>query len=189
MGYKVTAFDLKLALLQYFRFKRQCLCVDEFRGADIIVDTGKEIIEVETKVTKSNLIDGEKAKAAKHQAYKFGGQFAYRCPNKFMFCVPEELVEIALNWANELNEKYGVIGFDAKTFEKNINMNWDIWPSAYIRIAKSAKRLHKNYDNKLRWAIAKRTSAKIISLIQEQFKRTLIAKELAKGEAKDEQNT
>jgi len=55
--YKITAFDLKLALMQYFRFNRQWLCVDEFRGADIIADTGKEIIEVETKITKSDLIN------------------------------------------------------------------------------------------------------------------------------------
>ena len=52
MDYKVTAFDLKLALLDYFRFLRQWVCVDEFRGADVIADTGKDIIEVEVKVGK-----------------------------------------------------------------------------------------------------------------------------------------
>ena len=54
--YKVTAFDLKLGLLQYFRFKRGWVCVDEFRGADIIVDTGKDIIEIETKITKHKFV-------------------------------------------------------------------------------------------------------------------------------------
>ena len=73
MSYKVTAFDLKLALLQYFRFKRQGVCVEEFRGADIIVDTGKEIIEVEVKITKADLINGEKRKQWKHESYKVQG--------------------------------------------------------------------------------------------------------------------
>lgn len=166
---------MKLALLQYFRLKRQWVCVDEFYGADIIVDTGKEIIEVEVKVTKSDLINGERKKATKHQLYKRGHSYNIFChPNKFLFCVPEKLVDIALGWANEINENYGVIGFDTKTFEKEILDNAVYWLSnnCFLRIAKSAKSLHGDYSN-LRWNIAKKTSAKIASLIEEQFKRKI----------------
>ena len=173
--YITTSFDLKLALLQYFRFKRQWVCVYEFQGADIIVDTGKEIIEVETKITKSDLINGERRKARKHQLYKHGHSYQFCHPNKFMFCVPETMVDIALGWAKEINEKYGVIGFDTETFENRTNGipeggDWG-WHCQYLRIAKSAKSLHTNYNEKLRWAIARRTSAKIASLTEEIFKR------------------
>jgi len=159
--------------LQYFRFKRQWVCVDEFRGADIIVDTGKEIIEIETKITKYDLINGERRKATKHHNYKLGQSFGLLNPNKFMFCVPEKLVETALGLSAEINEKYGVIGFDIETLEKRVNDGWGIWHCNNLRIAKSAKNLHNNYNDKLRWAIAKRTSAKIASLIEEDFKRNL----------------
>jgi len=169
---------LKLALLQYFRFKRQCVCVDEFRGADIIADTGKEIIEIEVKVTKSDLINGEKAKATKHLNYKMGGPFNRNRPNKFMFCVPEKLVDVALGWAAEINECYGVIGFDAEEFERLIQNNEAIWwlsNNYFLRIAKSPKRLHENYKDDLRWSIAKRASAKIASITEELFKNKLQA--------------
>ena len=42
---KVTSFHLKLALLEYFRFERRWIAVDEFRKADVIADTGKKVIE------------------------------------------------------------------------------------------------------------------------------------------------
>lgn len=187
--YKTTAFDLKLALLQYFRFKRQWICVDEFQGADIIVDTGKEIIEVEVKVTKSDLINGERRKARKHQLYKHGHSYQFCHPNKFMFCVPEILIDVALGWAKEINENYGVIGFNTKTFEDTINRfftskAWG-WHCQYLRIAKSAKTLHTNYNEKLRWAIARRTSAKIASLTEEQFKMNISKEANGKEEKRD----
>ena len=169
--YKTTSFDLKLALLQYFRFRRQWLCVDEFRGADIIVDTGKEIIEVEVKITKSDLINGERKKQRKHVAYKQGRSHMMNHPNKFMFCVPENLVDVTLGWANELNENYGVIGFDVEGYERAIKGGWFFLHCDRIRVAKSAKQLHTNYSNALRWAIAKRTSSKIVRLMQDCFEK------------------
>lgn len=180
MDYKVTAFDLKLALLQYFRFKRQWVCVDEFQGADIIVDTGKEIIEVEVKITRNDLINGERKKVRKHQLYKLGQSYQLYHPNKFMFCVPEKLVDIALGWANELNEKYGVIGFDVERFEKRVKENWGIWHCENLRYARSAKKLHDNYNSKLRWAITRRASAKIVLLTEKQFK-SYISKDALNG--------
>jgi len=175
MDYKTTAFDLKLALLQYFRFKRQWVCVDEFRGADIIVDTGKEIIEAEVKLTKSDLINGEKVKRWKHEQYKMASHYSRgRMPNKFLFCVPEKLVDVALAWGSKLNEKYGVIGFDVEDFERRLLSG--AWHSCYLRIAKSAKSLHSDYKDTLRWAIARRTSAKIATLTEKQFRRNIRCK-------------
>jgi len=168
-NYKVTSFDLKLALLQYFRFKRQCVCVDEFRGADVIVDTGKEILEIEVKVSKSDLINGERAKANKHQMYKIGRPWGFCHPNKFLFCVPEKLVNVAKAWSKEINEKYGVIGFGAEALKAHISENLGVQHWEQIWISKSAKSLHGNYDDKLRRAIALRTSAKIATLMRDRF--------------------
>lgn len=173
-SYVTTAFDLKLALLQYLRFTRQWLCVDEFKGADIIADTGREIIEVEVKTSKSDLIFGERAKNTKHECYKLGISFGGNHPNKFLFCVPEKLVDAALEWGNKLNRAYGVIAFDAERFERGLRNftrgSTILQLSLYLRIVKSANSLHEDYDDKLRWAIARRMSASVVRLTEQHFR-------------------
>lgn len=171
--YKITSSDLKLALLQYFRFKRGWVCVDEFRGADIIVDTGKEIIEVEVKMTRSDLISGERRKKSKHWAYKMGYSYMRNRPNKFIFCVPSRLVKIALSWSKELNPKYGVMSFDVNLFNKwnEIGVFGKRGTQHFdcLVYRRSAKPLHDGYDNKLRYAIAKRASSKLTGLLEKRF--------------------
>lgn len=191
--YKVDSFDLKLALLNYYRNQRNSLCVDEFEGADIFVDTGKEFIEVEVKITKSDLINGERKKVAKHRRYADGtpggkyiwGQW-YR-PNKFLFCVPERLVDTALGFAAEINPKYGVIGFDVDTFGKEIQGGKVYWNSnnCFLRIAKSAKNIHGKYNEKLRWYIAKRASAKMVRLMEQRFDEWVLKKWIENSEVTD----
>jgi hypothetical protein len=166
-----------LACLQYFRFGRQWLCVDEFNGADVIVDTGTEIIEVEVKMSKYDLIVGERAKTSKHRAYKVGRPWKWNNPNKFMVCLPETLVDVALGWSKDINSKYGIIGFDVEGFERSVRDNRATWHRDHIRIAKSAKILHENYRDTLRWSIAKRTSSKIVSLMEADYKRSINTKE------------
>jgi len=185
--YRTSAKDLKLALLHYFRFKRQCICVDEFRGADIIADTGKTIIEVEIKLTKTDLINGERKKSTKHQAYKLGDSYQRNQPNLFLFCVPESLVDVAVDWAAVINEKYGIIAFDAVRFEQDINggagslrpfylPREDINHSDYVRVIRSAKELHQNYSAKMTRAIAYRASAKLATLSKQQFEWAMKAR-------------
>jgi len=169
MDYKITSFDLKLALLQYFRFRRQWICVDEFEGGDVVADTGKEIIEVEVKISKSDLINGERAKIRKHLAYEAGCGYGYLRPNKFLLCVPEKLAEVALEWTARINKNYGVIGFDTDSFNRRIAINAFLKHADCLRIVKSAKQLHKNYGDKLRWNIARRASSKLATLMEERF--------------------
>ena len=168
VNYKVTAFDMKVALMQYYRFKRGWICVYEFHGADIIVDTDKEIIEIETKVTKHDLIKGEMKKLSKHQRYKNGIGWAYLRPNKFSFCVPENLVETALAWAKKINEDYGVIAFETERFKEHLlnnKLHWLAW-NCYLRTVRSAKKLHTDYKDTARWRIAKRTSSALANLME-----------------------
>lgn len=170
MTYKVTAIDLKLAVLEYYRFRRQYICVDECHGADVIADNGKEIIEIEVKITKSDLINGERKKLYKHKRYK-QGRGKWGCfPNKFLFCVPEKLVDDALCLAHEINEKYGVIAFDADRFVKRIEDGFLSEHGAHLRIVKSARRLHENYSQGTQREIARRASASLITVKQSLYK-------------------
>lgn len=172
MSYKITAFDLKLALLYYFRFQRQWVCVDEFRGADVIADTGKDVIEVEVKISKYDLEKGEVKKFRKHHYYAMGKSFALCNPNKFYFCVPESLVLMAVGVCEKLNPKYGVIAFNPHVFERHIQWNYQMPHQECLRMARSAKRLHESYAN-CQGAIAMRTSSKIVSLMGYDFRRHL----------------
>ena len=165
---KITAVELKACLLYYYRFKRQCVSVDEFHCADIIADTGKEIIEVEIKVTKYDLLNGEKGKL-KHQNYKQAKSWGLLKPNRYLFCVPEKLAETALEYAKTLNPDYGVICFDTDRFFKYAEqysrpMNFC---SDFMRIARTAKKLHTGYSDRQCHAIAKRASAKVASMFCE----------------------
>jgi len=158
--------DLKVAVLSHFRFGRQCICIDEFNGADVIVDTGTEIIEVEIKVTKSDLVGGEKFKALKHKLYALGRAYARCHPNRYLFCVPTHLLEDALDWAEELNLKYGVMSFDTSGFERRLNFDRSLRAGDLIRTARRAKKLHEEYSMKQRWKIAKRATSKVITLLE-----------------------
>lgn len=175
VDYHFTSFDLKLALLQYFRFVHQYICVDEFRGADVIVDTGKEIIEIEVKIAKGDLVNGEKAKFLKHSSYAEGRQYHRNHPNKYYFCVPESLVPNVLHWIQEHNDKYGVIAFDGERLQRCIQENKIHWPNNnyFLRIVKTARKLHEEYDDKLRYRIGKRVTSRIANLMLDQFKGRL----------------
>ncbi|GAF88490.1 unnamed protein product [marine sediment metagenome] len=170
MDYKITAFDLKLALLQYCRFERQWVCVEEFRGADVFVDTDKDIIEIEVKVNKGDLENKEIHKVLKHQRYRVGRSHRLCHPNRFYFCVPEFLVKSAHQVCESLNPKYGIIAFNPDVFERHIKWGWRGPHKRCLRMARGANRLHENYSSS-RKDIAMRASAKTISLMEQIFRR------------------
>ncbi|MCK5604256.1 hypothetical protein KAR91_20375 [Candidatus Pacearchaeota archaeon] len=170
---KVTAFELKLAVLEYYRFGSQCVAVDEFNGADVIADTGKDIIEIEVKVDKSDLRNGERRKQRKHALYRQGRPWAQCHPNKFMFCVPIELIETAKEVVAELNPKYGIIAFDTNQFIHTIEAGYTLYIYECLCVIKRAGKLHTNYDARQTRLIAKRASAKLITLMQHQHKRNV----------------
>ena len=68
------------------------------------------IIEVEVKITKSDLWKGE-AKKPKHKFYKNPNNHYYHVPNKFYICVPTILIEEAKKWVEATNNKYGIINY------------------------------------------------------------------------------
>lgn len=152
--FNISSLHLKTALLYYYRFKRQYTCVDEVCSsfneiADILVDTGKEIYEIEIKISKSDL-NAEKKKQ-KHMKSDMGGA------NKFYLCVPTELIPYAEKWIQEVNPKYGLIGFASESYKKDREQYGDYnkWDT-YRFFVKQASSLHKNYNKKLKDRIISR---------------------------------
>ncbi len=171
---KVTSFEIKLALLQYYRLKRQWICVDEFSQADIIADTGKEIIEVEVKISTADLCR-EKKKLSKHQCYRRGLQWDGCHPNKYLFCVPGAMVEAAQKMVAELNPKYGIISFNANEYLHHISRGY---LADYLFTVKRASKLHGLYDKRQRERIAKRCSVKLLGLMEKQHLENINGREM-----------
>jgi hypothetical protein len=147
---------IKAALLNYYTFKRSAIlvCTELYDGcyiADVVVlAKNNEVIEIEIKISKADikhelskgqnktnwkiLSDGSSERLPdihinKHDILNVKSE----TPNKYYFCVPKELVEFTIEFANKLNPKYGVISFDDNRY---------ILES--LSIVKKAYSLHKN---------------------------------------------
>jgi len=151
---EIHSGHLKEALMHYFRLKRGWVCADEVYSGnfigDIVVDTGKYSMEIEIKTSKSDLIQGEAKKTTYYRGKKVkkhetGGVST----NKFALCVPELLKDVAVEWINKTNKKYGLYIYSHEHFIAQDRI------STYKR----ASFLHKNYDpKKYLYKIARRLS-------------------------------
>lgn len=152
---EIHSGHIKEALMHYFRLKRGWICADEvYSGGfigDIIVDTEKYTMEVEIKTSKGDLVQGEAKKITnwgrgkkKHEEWT-----SYRT-NKFALCVPEDLKEVALQWIEKKNKKYGLY-----IYTHNYRL-----PEDRIMTYKRAGFLHENYhfNNSYLYKIARRLS-------------------------------
>lgn len=166
----VTSFELKLGLLHYFRFERQWIAVDEFRGADVICDTGTKVIEVEIKISKNDLVNGERYKVLKHKAYAEGKQYRRCHPNEYYFCVPWTLLDDAVEVVEKLNLAYGIILFDAERLLADLSNGYHHAKlSQYLIVLRRARKLHTGYPKKQQWLIAKRAASKLITQMQDEY--------------------
>ena len=152
----ITSLHLKTALLYYYRFKRQYICVDEVYSnfneiADVLVDTGHNIYEIEIKTSKSDL-NKEKTKR-KHKEYEEGWKKKqkFKGANKFYLCVPTELIEYTLKWIQQINPKYGLIEF----YKNNNEVFW----GDCLNFKKKASKLHNEYNKNISKNISKRLSS------------------------------
>ncbi len=156
---KITSLHLKTALMCYYRFKRQYLVADEIYSsfheiADVLVDTGEEIYEIEIKISKSDLNAEKKKSKHKNSDDTKWIKRRERGANKFYICVPMELIPYAEKWIEEVNPKYGLIGFNTERY-MNRNNHYRDWDQ-YRFFVKKASLLHKNYNKKLREKIISR---------------------------------
>jgi len=159
---------IKTTLLSYFRFKRQWVCATEVHCnicgelADVMVDTGIEIREIEVKCSKQDLWQGEKNKR-KHKWYNIGHKDII---NFYYICVPTELLDEAKKWVEATNNKYGIIEFRTNYFQGN-----------YFRFEeglifkKRAKRLSENYSQRLKENIMYRMCSELIGEKQKRLKK------------------
>lgn len=149
----ITSGFIKLALMEYWRFTRQCLCADEVHNADIIVlNKNNYIHEIEVKCCKSDLCNLE-LKKDKH----FFPPNKYS-PHYFSFAVPIQLMTEAEQVINKLNSKYGLILIDKALYNPVI-------------IKKSAKILHTNNELIDLWEkrIIYRLSSSLISHMKKLY--------------------
>jgi hypothetical protein len=152
-------------VLSNFRFKKQQICADEvgfyLGNTDVSVWHEGYLTEIEIKISKSDLRQGEKKKMEKHNLYRTlppGSEKRYSIPHYYYFCVPSELVEEAKTEAGCLNGNYGVLEYRRQT---------GIWlkkPEDCIYIRKRAKPLHKELHPNGWNKIARRLASVNISL-------------------------
>jgi hypothetical protein len=132
---KPNSYHLKAALYSYWRYKKQFIVADEvsINGsiADIIVNTGGFLFEIEIKTSKSDLVQGEKHKH-KHDKYLTG--MKKYIPNQFYLCVPTDLVEVAKEWVKKTNPNYGILEYRSGYYRKIEN---------HLVTVKKAKFLHQ----------------------------------------------
>ncbi|KKM06033.1 hypothetical protein LCGC14_1748160, partial [marine sediment metagenome] len=105
----MNSFEIKHAVMSYFRFTRQCLCASECLNNDVMIITkGGITIDVEIKINKYDLWKGE-ARKLKHRGYKSKYFNTDYYANKFYICVPTNLLDEAEKWVKTTNNKYGII--------------------------------------------------------------------------------
>lgn len=171
---KVNSEIIKIALMSNFRYKKQRICADEvgfiLGNTDISVYDEGSLTEVEIKTSKSDMWQGEKNKAQKHEAYRtlYRGPDGpnYRkaiIPNYFYMCVPTSLLEEAGKWVLTTNAKYGILEYK----ESRAFGIWTPRPEDMIYVAKRAKPLHTETYPKSLEKIARRLSSANICLRQD----------------------
>ncbi len=151
---KPTALDIKIALMEYYRFKRQFICAEEVfccGVADILVDTGTKIIEVEVKISKYDLIKGEAKKRKHNRIHKFSKWY----PNQYYICVPTDLLEVAKEWVEKTNNKYGIIEYEQ-----------GVKGYGWVFTRKRAKNLQDYYSTALKKNIIMRCSSMAVDRLK-----------------------
>lgn len=136
---------LKAIGLAYLRFGRQMpiACTEAGKWkADIIGVSSTECIEIEVKVSKSDLRAEFKKKTAKHFLYNNTSSNT-SCPSYFYFLVPEGLQEEAEKLIREHSPKSGLLvcEYDTQDYTKDC-----------IRVAKRAVRITEGRPSK--WLIS-----------------------------------
>lgn len=141
--------ELTVACLSWLRFGRQLpyiatkYAVWANRRADVFGADEKESVEIEVKISRRDLLRDFDVKDWKHQRYGEGGH--WKTPNRVYFAVPERIREDALKVLAEHAPAYGLIVMPP--LEDSGSWGAEI-PWKLLRVAKSAKWLHKESPSK-----------------------------------------
>jgi len=120
MNERINSNKIKCALMHNFVFSRGYIGSTEIYSGFGIADTifikkknPKDVVEIEIKISKADLIGEFKHKQNKHTMIE-KEQCSYHAwqANKYYFCVPLELVEFTKELLTKYNKsKYGIIAY------------------------------------------------------------------------------
>lgn len=146
---------IKLDLMKFLRFQKQydCVCSEGVNNADISAIKNQKLIEIEIKISKSDFKNELKHKSWKHDKYKdlqaLKNTDWMRIPNKFFFCVPQEMEEWVLKEIENINFKYGLI----------------VWQEGFVYIRRQALHIHNDkLNNFVLIEFCKRITSELINL-------------------------
>lgn len=140
--------------------------VGSFNSDVLYIDKNNELVEVEVKISKSDLIND--FKKFKHVIFK--GSADEFVPHKFYFCVPEELESDALELTKDTN--YGIIR--CRNWYGSIRGAMD-----RVIIIKRAKNLHNRpISENVKNTIIKRMASEIANHRLERALKTEISNNL-----------
>lgn len=155
----MKAWKLKLAAMFWLRFGKRMPIVCTEVGAwncDVLGVSPSTSVEVETKISKSDIRADFSRKTAKHFTYT-NGQGAMT-PNYLYFMVPQSLGDYALEVCQEKNPKIGILTMpdDAKP-----------WLFGTTQVLRRAQKLHQNKPtNKLIHTAQLRCSSELFRLTE-----------------------
>lgn len=139
--------------MHYFRFKRryQFIATEVGRfNSDILISNGEKILEIEVKISISDLKNEIKKK--KHAIYASPTPYYKKfIPNYFLFAVPESLIDKSLTL---IKENDGLIS----VFEKPIVSKHDL----YCKIIKKPKLITSKFSETLQKDLILRMGSELI---------------------------
>lgn len=149
----MNSLECKVKVLHYFRFKRRYLYIATEAGkfnSDILISDGEQIIEVEVKISISDLKNEIKKK--KHKIYASPTSYYSKfLPNYFIFAVPESMLEKAKKYIRETD---GLISI----FEKPIGAKSE----TYCKIIKKPKLITEKFSVSLHYELLLRMGSELI---------------------------
>ena len=142
---------IKSQALHWLRLKQRCAFIATEVGdfqADVLGINEAKMIEIEVKISKSDLLND--IKKYKHQNYngtQYGSQWQKRwIPTHFYYAVPSELIQDCKEYLEKHKlDKYGIIN------------------TAVFSVEKRAQWLHKNEpDSKAKFILALRMGSELL---------------------------
>lgn len=162
---KMSSNELKTKVLHYWRFERRFPYIATEAGrfdSDVLVSDGKsQIIEIEIKVNKSDLIKDLNKKKHKVYANPFSYYWEKLLPTRFYFAIPYYLKDTAFQITEGTN--YGILGVKKTPLS---------FRKGHIVVAKQAKEISK-FSSKLHHAVVMRMGSELIRLRLEKDEKQI----------------
>jgi len=161
----VTSTHLKSAVLSHYRFNEHFVVATEVDYgkiggiADVMVDTGSLIYEVEIKISKQDLLSHE-LKKEKHTYMLDPYSYIDYLPNKFYLCVPHSMLQEANDFIYDVNPMYGLLEY-IEGAEYKITRE-------RVKLIKQAGIIHPQYNLGIHNDILQRLSSELCSIYEKK---------------------